>query len=83
MHNNILGLRIDPGVKYINHAQFVDDTLLMGGASLSRVKKFKKELDAYTKIFGSVITLTKSKIFGWNITPREMLDISRIPGMEG
>jgi hypothetical protein len=82
-HNNLPGLRIAPGVKDINHAQFADDTQLMGGASMPTTKKFKKELDAYTQISGSVISLTKSKIFGWNITPREMLYISRVLGMEG
>jgi hypothetical protein len=30
-----------------------------------------------------VISLTKSKIYGWNITPRDILDISRVLGMEG
>jgi hypothetical protein len=38
---------------------------------------------SYTEISGSVISLTKSQIFGWNIMPREMLDISRVMGMEG
>jgi hypothetical protein len=83
MHNNLLGPRIAPGVKEINHAQFADDMLLMGGASMPMTKKFKKELDAYTEISGSMISLTKSKIYGWNITPREMIDISRVLGMEG
>jgi hypothetical protein len=46
-------------------------------------KKFKKELDTYTETSGSVISLNKSKIYGWNITPREMLEISRVLGMEG
>jgi hypothetical protein len=55
----------------------------MGGASLQTTRKFKNELDVYTEISGSAISLIKSKIFGWNITPREMLDISRILGMEG
>jgi hypothetical protein len=82
-HNNLLGLRIAPGVKDINHAQFADDTMLLGGASMQTTKNFKKELDVYTEISGSVISLTKSKIYGWNITPREMLDISRVLGMEG
>jgi len=40
-HNNLLGLRIAPGVKDINHAQFVDDTLLMGEASMQTTRKFK------------------------------------------
>jgi hypothetical protein len=46
-------------------------------------KKFKKELDSCAEVFGSVISLPKSKIYGWNITPREMLEISRVLGMEG
>jgi len=82
-HNNLHGLRIAPGVKNINHAQFVDDTLLMGGASLHTTRKFKIELAAYTEISRSVISPAKSKIFGWNITPNEMLEITRILGMEG
>jgi hypothetical protein len=55
----------------------------MGGASLQTTRKFKKELDTYTETSGSALSLTKSKIFGWNITPREMLDISRVLGIEG
>ena len=50
---------------------------------MQTTRKFKNELDVYTEISGSIMSLIKSKIFGWNITPREMLDISRILGMEG
>lgn len=63
-HKNLLGLRIAHGVKDINHAQLADDTLLMGGASLQPTRKFKNELDVYTEISGSAISLIKSKIFG-------------------
>ena len=80
---NLSGLRITNGVKDINHAQFADDTLLLGGASPATAKKFKKELDIYTDISGSMISLAKSKIYGWNITPREMHEISKILGIEG
>jgi hypothetical protein len=34
IQNNLMGLRISPGVKDINHAQFVGDTLLLGGESV-------------------------------------------------
>jgi hypothetical protein len=70
-------------VKEINHAQFADDTFLLGGASSLVAKKFKDELDAYTSVSGSEISLGKSKIYSWNITPLEMRSISRILGMEG
>jgi hypothetical protein len=82
-HNNLHGLRIAPGVKDINHAQFADDTLLMGGASLQTTRKFKAELETFTEISGSVISYTKSKIYGWNVMPNEMLGIARILEIEG
>jgi hypothetical protein len=82
IHNNLLGLRIAPGVKDINHAQFMDDTLLLGGASVQTTRNFKAELDTYNEISGSEISLPKSKIYGWNTSPREMLEISRVLGME-
>jgi hypothetical protein len=81
--NNLQGLKIAHGVKEINHAQFADDTLLLGGASPLVARKFKEELDAYATVSGSEINQAKSKIYGWNITPKDMLGISRVLGMEG
>jgi hypothetical protein len=40
--------------------------------------KFKVELDKYQAISGSTINYRKSQIYGWNYTPREMTDITRI-----
>jgi hypothetical protein len=39
---NIQGLQIVHGVKNLNHSQFADDTLLLGGASviIARFKDF-------------------------------------------
>ena len=78
-----MGLTITPRVKKINHAQFADDTLLLGQANLTTARTFKKELDAYTDVSGSEISLRKSKIYGWNCPPIEMTDISRTLEMEG
>jgi hypothetical protein len=83
VQNNLQGLRIAQGVKDINHAQFVDDTPFLVGASPIIAKKFKKELVAYTAVSGSEISQPKRKIYGWNITPNEMLGIARVLGMEG
>jgi ribonuclease HI/exonuclease III len=83
LHKDLMGLSITPGVKDINHAQFADDTLLLGGASPIIAKKFKEELDAYAEASGSEINLAKSNIYGWNITPNEMIRITRVMGMEG
>jgi hypothetical protein len=83
LQQNLSGLRIAKRVKDINHAQYADDTLLLGGASTTVAKKFKKELDVFTNISGSVINTAKSKIYGWNVNPREMHEISRILGIAG
>ena len=80
---SLIGLSISSRAKRINHAQFADDTLLLGHAFLSTARSFKRELDAYIEISGSEISLRKSKIYGWNCPPNEMIDISRVLEMEG
>ena len=52
LHNNLIGLRISRGVKDINHAQFVDDTILLGGASVQSTRLFKSELELYQDALG-------------------------------
>ena len=49
------GLRIANNVRDINHAQFADDTLLLGGANTHSAEQFKQELDLYKKVSGSKI----------------------------
>ena len=51
------------GSKDINHAQYADDTFLLGGASPNISKRFKFELDSYCKALGSKINLRKKTIF--------------------
>eukprot|EP00253_Pinus_taeda_P006677 PITA_06677 len=77
------GLRISHKVKDINHAQFTDDTLLLGGASLPSARHFKRELDIYRMISGSKINYRKCSIYGWNCTTKELSDIARLLEMEG
>ena len=43
------GLRISNNVRDINHAQFADDTLLLGGANPHSAAQFKHELDIYKR----------------------------------
>ena len=82
--NHLLpGLRIAHNVRDINHAQFADDTLLLGGASTHSADQFKQELDIYKNISGSKINFQKSKIYSWNCSARELGDIARSLGMDG
>lgn len=48
-----------PNIKDINHAQFSDDTLFLGGASINSTRSFKKELDIYKEVSGSKINYLK------------------------
>jgi exonuclease III len=80
---SLVGIKIAPRVRNLNHAQFADDTLLLSPATLRSASNFKRELVEYKMASGSEISHRKSKIYGWNCTPREMLDISRILEMEG
>jgi hypothetical protein len=42
-------IKITRGMKKINHSQFVDDTLLIGGASIIMAKRFKTSLEISPK----------------------------------
>ena len=75
-NRSLSGIRIVPKFKEVNHAQFADDTLLLGAANLNTARNFKTELDLYRSSSGSEINYHKSKIFGWNYSPHEMLEIS-------
>ena len=77
------GIRIARGTKNINHAQFADDTILLGGASQIIAHRFKSEITRYCYASGSKINVRKSQIYGWNVNPREMLEISRVLNMKG
>jgi hypothetical protein len=82
-NQTLSGLRIVHNVEDINHAQFVDDTLLLGGASVNTARNFKRELDIYKEISGSKINYQKSMIYGWNCSTREIVALARILDMEG
>ena len=82
-NNELLGLRISHGVKNVNHAQFADDTILLGGASVASARLFKRELEKYQDASGSLINYNKSQILSWNCNPRDLADISRIIGIKG
>jgi hypothetical protein len=58
-----LGLKIERGVRGINHSQFLDHTLFLGGASKTLDKYFKLVLHQYVEVSGGVINEINSQIF--------------------
>jgi len=65
-------------VKEINHAQFVDHTLLLGGASINSVRTFKKEIDIYREVSSSKINYLKRTIYRWNCSIKYLTGIARL-----
>ena len=51
----LIGVRMAQGVKNINHAQFIDDTILLGGTGTNSTRRFKATLDSYYKVSGNFL----------------------------
>jgi hypothetical protein len=75
---NILVLRIVRVVKSINHLQFMNDTILLGGASTIMAYRFKKVMDLFLQVSSGSINYNKCQIYAWNINPLTSRIISRI-----
>lgn len=60
----ITGIKFGNGVKNINDSQFVDDTLLIGGASTTIARRFKILLDQYMDYSGGAVNVHKSCVYG-------------------
>lgn len=66
------------GVKSINHSQFADDTLLIGGASTIVARRLKTNMDQFLGASRGFLNKLKSSIYGWNISSRILSHISQI-----
>eukprot|EP00253_Pinus_taeda_P027507 PITA_27507 len=63
----ITGIDIVRGSKGINHSLFVDDTLLIGGASSLMARRFKETLDLFLQASGGKLSNNKCMIYTWNV----------------
>ena len=63
----ILSIKISRGLVPINHSLFVDDSLLLGGASLKIARAFNEILQKFCLISGALINKDKSVVYGWNV----------------
>ena len=79
----IPGISAAVGVEAINHALFVDDTLLLGGASLKMARAFSEIMQHFCIISGALINNRKSTLYGWNVDQSKVDKISQILGFEG
>jgi hypothetical protein len=71
------------GVEPLNHALFVDDSLLIGGASIRIAKAFDSVLRRYCRSTGALINENKSEVYSWNLSQTELSGIAAILGFKG
>jgi len=69
-HNNgnVPRIQVVRGTKSINHSQFVDDTLLIGGSSIIITRIFNNFLDLFTCASRGLINHNKCQIYAWNVS---------------
>ena len=58
------GLKIARGVRVANNAQFVDDTILLGGTSTIIAKMFKNVISTFLNSMDGKLNANKFKIYG-------------------
>ena len=74
------GIRAARGVKPINHALFVDDSLLLSGDLLNIARVFNEILQNFCLISGALINKNKSVVYGWNVDHLTILRIEHSLG---
>jgi hypothetical protein len=66
------------GFKHINHSQFADDILFLGGASSIIARRFKMVLDQFLSVSGGLVNSHKCYLYNWNTNAHSLAVISRI-----
>jgi hypothetical protein len=75
---NLPRLQIASGVKNMNYSQFVEDTLLSGGASIIFATKFKSIMDSFINASGGDVNNRKCQVMGWSTPSWVMQAIAQV-----
>ena len=81
--SSLPGIKIESGVDPINHNIFVDDSLLLGGASLIIARDFNVSLQNFYLTLGALMNKSKSVVYGWNVDHLSLLRITHSLGFLG
>lgn len=60
---NLPSTKIVWGYKSLDHSQFANDTILLGGASTIIASKFENVLELFTSVLGGMINMKKFKLY--------------------
>jgi hypothetical protein len=80
INDSILGVKIAQGVKCINHSQFVDDMILLSGASKIMARRINQVLDTFLLVSGGLLNKAKCQIYVWNVSANIRAGIAQIMG---
>jgi hypothetical protein len=80
INDTIPGIKIAQGVKRINHSQFVDDTILLSGASKIMARRINQVLDTFLLVSGGLLNKEKCQIYVWNVSANSRVGIAQILG---
>jgi len=78
----IQGLRLNQGGDMVTHQQFVDDAKLQGTPTAKEAKAFKHILSEFSRAVDIDVSLTKSKIFFFNMDISRQRNLSRSLGFQ-
>eukprot|EP00253_Pinus_taeda_P002897 PITA_02897 len=83
LNGTLPGIRAMRGTNPINHAQFADDSLLMGGASLKITRAFNDVSQSFCRVSGALVNRRKSAVYGWAVDQQTIFRIAQSLGFMG
>ena len=82
LNGDFVGLNPSSSALVCSHQQLVDDSIVMGEASIKNARRLKKALVDYGDATGQSINWNKSQIFFLNVSMDRQLKIQKIIGCE-
>ena len=82
LKGDFVGLNPSLLVLVCSHQQFIDDSIVMGEASVKNARILKRDLEDYSLAFGQLINWNKSLIYFMNVSMERKLKIKKIIGCE-
>ncbi|XP_059070509.1 uncharacterized protein LOC131860151 [Cryptomeria japonica] len=76
------GLKPSSADQVCSHQQFVDDSIIMGKASMQDSRSLKKVLDSYGTTTGQLINWSKGFVYFINTLKRRQIKMSNILGCQ-
>ena len=71
------------GTEPINHVLFIDDSLILGGASLKIARAFNEVIQIFCRVSRALVNKGKSAVYGWEVDQQSIHRIAQLLGLMG